>query len=309
MTGGKKRTTEHLVDQQGEALFKANLPVHWIVREYRPDYGLDFTIELFKAGKVQEGKSATFETLGEHVFVQLKSTETEAPKTMPIYSRSNVEKSSETLSNAEQVAKIDAYRLRIETSELVTVERMGIAVPVLLVVSDLSVQRCSFICLNDYIDKILVPEREDYRTAHRRSVYVPVRNEIGSYSGQVALRWYAKRPKLLAAFQRFTYQYSELRQAQQERFFTLATYFAHRILEYDFWDDTEMCPQISSLATELRQFVDAVSPNPVDASPAYHQMGDVLELWSKLAALPKYYEDVWREWFLPTALGELTSTP
>jgi hypothetical protein len=34
---------------------------------------------------------------------------------------------------------------------------------------------------------------------------------------------------------------------------------------------------------------------------------DVFELWRLLALLPRTYEDVWREWFLPSALGLLTS--
>nr|HMP63730.1 hypothetical protein [Phenylobacterium sp.] len=36
---------------------------------------------------------------------------------------------------------------------------------------------------------------------------------------------------------------------------------------------------------------------------------DAFELWRQLSLLPKTYEDVWREWFLPTALGEMASAP
>jgi hypothetical protein len=62
------------------------------------------------------------------------------------------------------VAELETCRFSLKTSELVTVERMRIG--------------------------------------------VPVRNEIGSETGLVALRWYARRPKLPAALQRITYQNS-----------------------------------------------------------------------------------------------------
>jgi hypothetical protein len=69
---------------------------------------------------------------------------------------------------------------------------MGIGVPVLLMISDLAAQRCSFVCLNDYIDKILVPCHLDYKSKGSRTINVPVYNEIGANRGLVALRWYAK---------------------------------------------------------------------------------------------------------------------
>jgi hypothetical protein len=47
-----------------------------------------------------------------------------------------------------------------------------------------------------------------------------------------------------------------------------------------------------------------------DAELAAHMdKTDVFELWRQLSLLAKTYEDVWREWFLPTALGETTSAP
>lgn len=42
---------------------------------------------------------------------------------------------------------------------------------------------------------------------------------------------------------------------------------------------------------------------------AHFEKLDVFELWRQLSLLPETYQDVWREWFLPTALGELASAP
>jgi hypothetical protein len=176
-------------------------------------------------------------------------------------------------------------------------------------------ERCSFVCLNDYIDKILVPRHDDYRSKASRTIHVPVYNEIGTDRGLVALRWYAKRAKLLAAFQRFTYQYSELQRAEHGDWRMLAELFAKRIITYDFWDDTEMCGLIPYDAAGLRRFIHTGQPgfmNLTEKLPAgfdrdemakHFEKMDVFELWRQLSLLPRTHEDVWREWFLPTALG------
>lgn len=322
MADAKKQSEQHIIDREGEKLLRAKLPQHWLLRDYRPDYGLDFTIETFKTGVAADGKPKTYETLGEHMFVQLKSVAEPAPAPLTLYGRGNVEKAPEQPDRKDKVADIDSYRFSLETSELVTVERMGIGVPVLLVIADLANERCSFVCLNDYIDKILIPRHADYSDKASRTIHVPVRNGIGSDLGQVALRWYAKRPKLLAAFQRFTYQYSELQWAEDGDWRGRANYFARRIAAYDFWGDTEMCGTIADVAAGLERFMATGQPGllkrlaetPADfdeaaATAAYFEKSDVFELWRQLSLLPKTNEDLWREWFLPTALGELALAP
>lgn len=320
MTSTKKRNDQHLIDQEGQHLLREKLPKPWVLREYRPDYGLDFAVEVFKTIEAPAGARPTHETLGEHFFIQLKSIEDAEVRPLTIYGRGNVEKAPEQLDREDEVATIDTYRFPLETSELMTVERMGIGIPVLLVIADLKLRRCCFVCLNDYIDKILIPRHADYLNAQYRTVHVPVTNEIGSEVGMVALRWYAKRAKLLAAFQRFVYQFSELQWAADKNWEELARYFGQRIAQYDFWEDTEMCEPIRYNGAGLQRFLKDGRPHyfyPTDESlmelpedqQAYFRQADVFELWRLLSLLPKTYEDVWREWFLPSALGHLTSTP
>jgi len=312
----KRRPCQHIIDQEGQQLLREKLPKPWIIREYRPDYGLDFSVEVFKTLESAEGKRPMYETLGEHFFVQLKSIDDPDIKPLDIFRRGNVEKAREKLDRDNKAATIDTYRFSLETTELVTVERMGIAVPVLLVIADLNARRCSFVCLNDYIDKILIPRHDDYRSKEHRTVHVPVANEVGSARGQVALRWYAKRAKLLAAFQRFTYQFAELQWSSGGNWEKIARYFGGRVAEYDFWDDTEMCAPIPYHANCLRRFLAEGRPyyiQPEDelfsAFPGedevYWKRMDIFEFWRSLALLPQTYEDVWREWFLPSALGHV----
>jgi hypothetical protein len=320
MAGAKKRSFQHLIDQDGQQLLRDKLPKHWVIREYRPDYGLDYAVEVFKTVESADGGRPIHETLGEHFFVQLKSVDDPVVRSLDIFSRGNVEKAPEQLNQNDKIATVDTYRFPLETPELVTVERMGIAVPVLLVIADLKLRRCCFVCLNDYIDKILIPRHADYRIAQHRTVHVPASNEIGSEVGLVALRWYAKRPKLLAAFQRFTYQFSELNWAADDDWEELAKHFGQRIAQYDLWDDTEMCQPIRYAGAGLGRFLREGRPHffqsaniavagLTEEEQAHTRKVDIFELWRLLSLLPKTYEDVWREWFLPTALGHLTSSP
>jgi hypothetical protein len=263
--------------------------------------------------------SARYETLGEHFFIQLKSIAAPEVKQLAIFARGNVEKShEESINRTDKVADIETYSFPLETSELVTVERMGIAVPTLLVIADWAAQRCSFVCLNDYIDKILIPRFEDYRVKQSRTIHIPIYNEIGTAHGLVALRWYAKRPKLIAAFQRFIYQYSELQWAEHGDWRGLAEVFARKIANYDFWNDTEMWKVIEVYAAGLQRFIKTGQPgilkkltiqegfDELEMRAPFGKL-EVFELWRQLSLLPKDYEDICREWFLPTALGYIAS--
>ncbi len=103
-------------------------------------------------------------------------------------------------------------------------------------------------------------------------------------------------------------------------FQSLAEHFAAQLLRYDFWDDVEMWRQLGSLAGELRDF-DAAgfagfaakrqqtgAQTPLDPLRSRHLAELELDgLWRRLAVLPRLYEEVSREWFLPTPLGLLAS--
>jgi len=319
MGESKKRSEQHLIDADGERLLGRRLPRHWVLRPYRPDYGLDFAIEVFRDPSSDTKAHSTYETLGEHVFIQLKTVKVTKSAPLKIYGRGNVEKSRESLNKKDLVGQMETIRLPIDTTELRTVERMGVAVPVLLVVADLTAELCYFCCINDYIDKILIPRYDDYTAKNTRTIHVPVANEIGEPGGLTALRWYAKRAKLYAAFQRFTYQATELNYAwESSEFLLMARYFASRIVNYDFWEDTEMWPLISYYGSKIRHFLETGQPGLIRSDPLSPTSSDtnlseelrlleILELWRLLAALPRNYEDVCREWFLPTALGYLAS--
>ncbi|MDE2107264.1 MAG: DUF4365 domain-containing protein [Patescibacteria group bacterium] len=328
MHEAKQRSEQHLIDAEGERVLRSLLPRHWVLREYRPDYGLDFALETFRPPE-QSKKFATYETLGEHLFIQLKSVASAAALPLQLYGRGNVEKQPERLHKDDPAGVLDTIRFSLETSELVTVERMGVGVPVLLVIADISISKCFFVCLNDYIDKILIPRHGDYTGKASRTIHVPVLNEVSDPAvGKTALSWYAKRPKLYAAFQRFVFQEAELRYAWgTSEALSMTRYFASRIASYDFWTDTEMWGLIGYYGAALKRFISDGHPGLMridsqavlamtngNAEAAQQianelQKQEVLELWRLLSVLPRNYEDVCREWFLPTALGYASSYP
>ena len=92
----------------------------------------------------------------------------------------------------------------------------------------------------------------------------------------------------------------ELSHAQsREELVRLAKHFATRLVNYDFWDDTPMWELIPHYGVALKRFL-------VDINPSEH---DIMELWRCLAILPRNYEEVCREWFLPTCLGLMAAYP
>jgi len=321
-------TEQHVIDGAAQDLLRSILPKHWVLREYRPDYGLDFALEVFREipADVGHGAKGSFETLGEHIFVQLKGARKAERRSLKIYSRGNVEKMVHQENRKDLVGRIETLPFQIETSELLTVQRMGAALPVLLIRADLQAGKCYFVCLNDYIDKILIPRQSDYTKKAWSTIHVPGLNDLRSpRTGITALRWYAKRAKLFAGFQKFVYQQVELSYATDRgELMRLARHFASLLLKYDFWDDTPFWRIIPYYGVALKRFLAEGSPRLIsvneeglrqasDGNEEFRQElmallaeQDVPELWRCLAILPRNYEEVCREWFLPTSLGLLT---
>ena len=152
---GKKRPEQHIIGENGVSVLKEIFPKEWAVREYTPDYGIDLDVELF-----EDLGNGIYRTLGEHVLFQVKGTKSIKKKTVKLYSRKNVEK--EYKEEKSEYCVMEVVQYQIDTDLLVTVEKMGSAVPVLLSVVDLESSSAYFVCLNDYIEKILIPAKPDF---------------------------------------------------------------------------------------------------------------------------------------------------
>ena len=94
---GKKRPIAHIKGETGVQVLKRHFPAEWVVREYVPDYGIDLSIELFSP--IEGG----YVTKGEHVFFQVKGTNSIEKVPYKIHPRMNVEMEYRGLEGERQV--------------------------------------------------------------------------------------------------------------------------------------------------------------------------------------------------------------
>jgi hypothetical protein len=340
----KKRVRQHIMEDRSMRIVRDLLPDHWVIRDYRPDYGVDLAIELFEPADPVRGD---FATLGETLFVQVKSTEVVDARRLRVHARRNVEKGPLEENPAESV-EIEVAALQLETSELLTVQAIGSAIPVLLFLVELSSRQIYFVCLNDLIEKVILPQDPSYSVKRTKVLHIPLANRIRE-NNPVSIRpleTYAKRPKLYAAFEKFAYQHHELnhalltysdgapeahQRAVANRVLDLARHFLSVILRYDFWTRMPEWQLIAYSHRELRALHDLLSGVGVEhdlpalqtyllhdsamnrdpdwvrsmglAEARAHMLHHISHIWFRLVNLSRIYEELGREWFLPTYLA------
>lgn len=326
MAAGKKRPLAHIKGVTGVEIFKKYLPAAWVVREYTPDYGIDLSVELF----AQYGDG--FITNGEHIFFQVKGTEQVVKTKLKVYDRNNVEKGY--FENSKQSSEIEVVKFVLDTDLLATVEKMGSAVPVILVVVDINTKDVFFICLNDYIEKILIPEDTEYTMHKTKTIYIPTQNQINSDGGIETIEWYAKRPKLYALFNKINYQTRELQYILGGELEARIRHFLKIIMRSDAWSAESYFGAMCIVKQEIDYFMehgiteDAVHiiQSMVDRGEnvdeeiweATHCEGfvsfreaqktqEIHRLWDKLGLMGDTFEDITKEAFLPTSLGIVIS--
>jgi hypothetical protein len=329
----KKRPESHIVDTAGAQLLRSALPDAWVVRPYQPDYGIDFAVEVF------DSFGDGFVSLGEHFFIQLKSHSNVKWIKKQVHARYNVEKGPLTYDRAV-ACEIAVSPEPIETAELQLARSMGPAVAFLLVIADTTRSEAHWVCLNDFVDKVLIPEVSDLSTQSSHTVYLPNFNRINrTDSALLPIRFLARRAKLYAAFNRFRYQRHEVyyalgryraspdHQAAVSDLLRLVDHFLATVLAYDFWKTTYAWPaiELTYIHTEatatlvkralggepLQSIFESLLRNIPVADEAKAQLpefllaSDIQSTFDRLANLGNMFEEICREWFLPTYLGNL----
>jgi hypothetical protein len=303
MTNRKIRAFQHIMESESFDIIKEILPKEWLIREYRPDYGIDLSIEIFKYIDAEKRKA---ETLGEHLFIQVKSVEKLKVQKIKVKSRDNVAKYK--LKEKEEFIEIDVIKHQLETSELKTIQSMGSGVPVLLFYVTLDTRQIFFICLNDLIDKCIIPKDSDYLRKDSKILYIPYKNEIiSSYEGLIPIRFFAKRQKLYSAFNLFNYQNEEIGYnyaLKNEEFINMIKHFINLLELLDIWKDIEMWQILNIIFSELMQLKKYIYGNNINI---YTLKLSVKEMWRRLNILGRNYEELCREWFLPTYMSTYLS--
>ncbi|MHA6790910.1 DUF4365 domain-containing protein [Pseudomonas bijieensis] len=312
----KRRSINQVKEEISVQVLRERLPEQWVIHDYGADYGIDCVIELFD---FVEGDATVAETLGENIFVQLKGSSSISYGTRRAYHRGNVAKGP-LAESREQYDDIPVAKFQLEMSEILTVQAMGVAVPVLLVLVDTITREAYFICLNDYIDKVIIPEDPMYCEKGHKTINIPLANKISLHEDHlVPLRAYGKRSKMYGAFGTFRYQHDEIRRAAgrmlvaenmpRENVIAMIKNFASVSLRLDIWKGHEFWKPMAWSHADLSDILENIQ-----SGFATENFDGLLEycdvhVWRRLANLSNMYEELVREWFMPTSLAVLCSYP
>jgi len=309
----KRRSINQINEEVSLNIFRDLIPETWVIHEYGPDYGIDCVIELFDY--IDEDKKIA-ETLGEIIYIQLKSSTNIGYSKRKVYPRENVEKGNLTQDKSE-FYELDVATFQLETSELLTIQAMGPAIPVLLVLVDINTKRVFFVCLNDYIDKIIIPSDPIFSSKDSKAIHIPLLNEILlNEENMVALRAYGKRSKMYGAFTKFSYQKKEIerilgltsfnQEASFEQAFNMLEVFVSTALNQDIWHSHEFWKPILSCYSELKE-ISIILKKGINPDNAQDFILHCHHVWHRLDNLSNMYEELVREWFMPSFLARLTS--
>lgn len=264
MAHKKRRVRQHVMEDKSRQIIRDILPDEWVVRDYdKPDYGIDIAVEVFD--KIDDfGHIA--ETACEWFFAQVKSTEHAEITTHKVYPRYNVEKRRLTDNRKTQAGclEIPVISYKIDTDTLLTVQSLGSGVPVLLLLVVLDTGNVYFVCLNDLIDKFIIPSDTSFFEKQSKTIYVPATNRIANTpESLIPIRFLAKRMKLYSAFGKFSYQENEVKRllesvqrclSSESRNFAAIDellHFVQIVKRYDFWETTDMWATIGNVYNEI----------------------------------------------------------
>jgi len=317
----KRKIETHLMEESSLQIVRELLPNYWTIREYKPDYGLDLAIETFEKNENHQG----FDTLGEHFFVQLKAVQDIEFAELSIFKRNNIE--NESLKESELHKDIEIIKFTIDTNELATIHRMGNTIPVLLFVVNINTKKLYFLCLNDYIDKIILPKEPTFFDSEQQTkkIYIPASNEITKAERSLfPLMFYAKRPKFYSLFTKIGFQKNELNYCDESNLILRSQHYAKILLRFDIWNNStwaitnEYRIQLNNIFTKGAlwiNFVEGFQPDETELEWEYGSSGQLYtqkqvlnymhihSLWEQMDKMKNVYESLCREWFLPTQFG------
>lgn len=318
----KQRVLQHIMEDESYEIIKSQIPKHWVIREFnRPDYGIDLVIELFE---IVDDNIA--ETLGEFIYVQVKSVRELVSKVEKIYEVANVAKGV-WIENRKTYTNVDVIKYPFDTTSIYTFQSLGGSVSVLLFVVDIKNEEVYFVCINDYIDKIILPKTPNYTEQSSLTITIPVLNRLSNQSiTNNALKFYGKRAKLLALFSKVSYQKNEIghlfgfknypvftyrdeiekdKKYEKEEIKNQVLYFISQIEELDVWKHNEWV-ELPKAKKDILDVKDLIIHDQIDWNEIRSK---VIVLWHQLSNLGTMYEDICCEWYLPKILGLMTSYP
>lgn len=305
----------HSRGSAGEKFVEGVLPGHWVVRKVVPDYGLDLHIEVFDL--LQDG-SGWAQTAGEHIYAQVKTDSEVSRYDAIVGPRLNVSKFKSVERRGDDDRRVGVVSVPIDVAELATIEAMGSSVPVILFWVDVELHAAYYVCMNDYISKVLLVENPRYAEQQTVSIRIPALNRIDAETTDFTYFWLlARRSKLYSLFNLFNYQFHELdfirnrhpsrADISASQALEMIDVFVSTNLRLDVWGrrgDGWWAPleDIHGALTTLRRQMEEFKliPTPQLEKRLMHYGWDTMR---RGANLGRMYEEIVREWYLPTHLA------
>lgn len=182
-------------------------------------------------------------------------------------------------------------------------------------------------CLNDYIEKIIIPAKPDFYNQKTVTINIPTRNCVNTDEGRRIIEWYGKRPKLYAFFNKVNYQLRELNYTLDEDYEERADYFLKILCRLDVWSAVDYFPALKIMKEEIDYYLEHHNTKQGDIK-LKHMLergvdvdGELFEgtycfgvvpfrhlnlvqslhlLWDQLNDVSNIFEDTAKEAFLPT---------
>ncbi|WP_345721919.1 hypothetical protein [Herpetosiphon gulosus] len=302
------------------AMVRQALPHTWQISEYLPQLGLHINIEI--AG-VAINQAEIQPWIGEELLCYLDWTTPIEPQVLEIPPPHHP-----IMRNLEP-NQLEVLPMNIPTSLLKIIHSLGASRPVLALLIDQQTKNVFWVCLNDYIDKINLPSQNgQFNDATYTTIFIPAKNRLGNNDLTIdILGFYAKRPKLLAAFSAFRAQKARLDSLKDTELINQARIFARINIHYDFWQTCRLWKPIIQLYHKFvhladHGFVDPKMHKKAQKHEHYDEpiweskwaekpvnlvdsitYSDIIFCWLDMEQLAVSYEMHCRSWFLPTFSG------
>lgn len=305
MSFTKKRPQAHIIGDKAINIIRNMLPEEWVIREFHQDYGIDLMIEIFNAEN-----SSMLETLGEFLYIQSKGIELISNNFGKFKINGHI---------------IDVIKYKLDTSFLNTVERVGSAVPILLFLVDIKNNKIYYICLNDYIEKILDTK---YKKNKTKIINIPLANIIDNNTNMSIIEWYSFRAKLFSFFNFINSLELDIPYHDYNEFYN---YYKNKLLyifNLDIWNRKRLWPILNIIYEEIEYFLindiplqakgiidkrieDGEDIDMINQESTYLSILvsfrqaiisiSLINIFKQMQNLSGMYETYCKNWFIPTA--------
>ena len=303
-------------------ILMAKLPSDWLIKRSPISDAPEFPFSLFVSGS----------NLGQRLMAEPPQCE---PLRLVLHSIEQIESHSQSIDHQHNPllhhgppTMIDVITVAIPMRIFQAIQAEQSVGHIMLMVIVRTTQAIFFISLTDYLAKCILPYYQGQLPAlNELAIHIPITNTLNPTNVSFdQLRWYAQRPRLVAACQHWQEQWRILTQLRdtallnQARVFAQQNYIALEMMVKTLWKP------LTQLSTDFARIAhDAIPATAIDDSPPPDNARDyiwespwttypvcwadanryafVMRCWRHATELAFTYETVCRQWFLPTIFG------